>query len=153
LPKKWKTSRLPQFLSQFLPLLTLRVFRALNPLGGAGFHRRLEFLTESKIPAATMSKKPTITQWAPTNRNALAEIARKRSIHASHPNADNGPPCPVLPQPHRLLHRGCSAMTLAAIPKKRKIQPRPAQPGSRQLIPSTVQIMRLQIAGFKNGLF
>jgi hypothetical protein len=70
-----------------------------------GFHRRLEFLTESKMPAAMMSKKSATIQVAPINRNALAESVRKRSIHASHPNADNGGPFPDLPQPHRLLHR------------------------------------------------
>lgn len=116
----------------------------------AAYHRRLEFLTESKMPAARMSKKPTITQWAPTNWNPVAEIARKANIHASHPSADNGPACPALPQPHRLLHRGCSATMLTATPKKRKSQPKPAQLGPRQVIlPSTMQIMRFQIAGFQ----
>jgi len=87
-----------------------QVFFLMNEYGQSlknqvGFHRRLEFLTESKMPAAMMSKKSATIQMAPTNRNALAESVRKRSIHASHPNADNAGPFPDLPQPHRLLHR------------------------------------------------
>jgi hypothetical protein len=108
-----------------------------GPKNQAGFHRRLEFLTESNIPAARTSKTPAITQLTPTNRNALAENARRANIHASHPNADKGPPCPVLPPPHRLLHCGRSAATIRATPKKRKNQPH-EQLGS-QLISSTMQ--------------
>ena len=104
--------------------------------------RRLEYLTESKIPAVTTSKKPAMIHIAPTNWNALAEIARKTNTHASHPNADKATLPPHLPQAHRLLHRGCSATMLTATAKKRKSRPIIAQSlGSRQLISSTIQII------------